>query len=195
MAGNGVFGADNIGGGGAGPGGGTGAHGKVPYRVYRSNGGAAGVALGFGIAGATVNKTGLLIACNSDGSPRWCDQNVRLCGPNGVESSRAFIGNIFGMSVGDRVSMDVDTINKLIWYKNITTNSVYSFGVAGTDPATGIGGVSFSGIDTSGGIFPYFCGTGFSGTDDTEIVGPGQTIGVMPTGQCRRLATGLFNLE
>lgn len=87
-----------------------------------------------------------------------------------------------GWHNGDILGFAVDTINDLLWIKNITTDSGWNSGPGGpANPATGVGGFSFAGI----GSQAYFFFTGVHyGADDTASINTGQAsfAGTPPAG-------------
>lgn len=175
------YGADNIsgggGGGGPGPGGGTAAHGTyyMEFILNTTAQAGKGPALCFGVASQACRKTGGIAILD-----------VNECSATGAsttvyDSAVSYGGGAWaGYSDGQRVAMAVDTINKLVWFRNVTTNSVWSG--AGSSTTVLGSGYTTSAFDTTNGIFPFFCGSGYAGTDQITIVALGATTGTKPAG-------------
>ena len=90
-------------------------------------------------------------------------------------------GGWSGTSDSHVIGVAVDTVNALIWWKDVTAGGVWNTGAASANPATGIGGYGISGL--SGSIFPVFSGSSISATDEATInTGTSAFTGTLPSG-------------
>jgi hypothetical protein len=126
-----------------------------------------------GIGNAAYPLNAPYLGANLDGVGTGNGGNVIL--------NSASIGSAWGWNGGDRLGIAVDFTAKLFWIKNITFAQPWNNNVS-ADPATGVGGFSFSAINAG----PYFVMAFMSGAVGmvwTANFGPTYTIpGGKPVG-------------
>jgi hypothetical protein len=172
-----IFAGDNLAGGGGG--GGTGASGKYYFEVKFNNTALSSHgSLAFGFAGQGVNQSGV-------GCGVWDPEIAVVTSRNGngnviIAGTELGSGSWYGYSDGDLIAFAIDTGARKFWVKNVTHSSSWAPG----DPVAGTGGFSTAGLTTTGGIFIWFMGNGFSGTDKVNLNTDGTPAftGAVPSG-------------
>jgi hypothetical protein len=148
--------------------------GKVYFEATLHGDGGGNAYVGFGLVNGSF---GMSNSAGFDGG----GNSIFSYDNDGVYIAGSVIGGWSSTfpAIGDIAAIAVDFTNKLYWAKNLSRGNMYWNNSSSANPATGVGGISFSSVTG-----PYYAAVGFFSTGGSMTINLGFSpfTGAIPSG-------------
>lgn len=140
---------------------------------------------GLGLSKAGISLTARFYVNNASGVGLAGVSTARVLVVDGVNVGPSLTGT---WTAGVVVCTAVDLTSQLLWMR-LGAAGLWN-GVAGNNPATGVGGVSIAGFGGGTAVFPHGFMLGVSGSQYTANFGDSAFVGAVPSGFYAGFPTG-----